>query len=149
MLMSKKRPKVDTALPRHSIASYLIRSSESQSGIIGRRKTVVDEREDNDCLHAAYCDTPASRLSAHGTAGRVVADHSWAQIQLPMSSERSWIAGDALTMSSPAKGSLVDLPAMSPDLFPLDRRRTWYEPRRNTGYEVKESSSALDLEISH
>lgn len=65
-----------------------------------------------------------------------------------MSSERSWFAGDALTMSSPAKGSLVDLPAVSPELFPLDRRWACYEPRRNTGSEVKKSSSALGLQRS-
>lgn len=45
-------PNLDETLPRHFIASYLIRSSESQSGIIGRLGTLC---EDNDCFHAAYC----------------------------------------------------------------------------------------------
>lgn len=66
-----------------------------------------------------------------------------------MSSERSWIAGDALTMSRPAKGFSVELPAMFTDRLPLDRRRVWYEPKRNTGSTVKVSSTALHVGISN
>ena len=66
-----------------------------------------------------------------------------------MSSERNLIAGDALTMSGPATGFSVELPAMSPNICPLDRRWAWYEPRRNKGFAVTVSSPALDNEISH
>jgi len=64
-----------------------------------------------------------------------------------MSSERSLIAGDALTM--PLQGSSVEFPAMSPDRLPLDRRRAWYERTRNTGSAVKVSFRALYVKISH
>lgn len=108
-------------------------------------RTLSNEVKGDTRLHALYSNTTASRIPTNNALNRIIAHHSWAQIQLPMSSERSWIAGDALTMSRPAKGFSVELPAMFADRLPLDRRRVWYEPKRNTGSTVKVSSTALHV----